>query len=166
MLISPIPWDFLSALSVTGNSSFALSTADVDSRGYDTGYFKFYNNSSDIPMMEEIINHDNTSSTAGASTNGGYANYEAYLLDEITDPFEITSVSDIRVYAVPRIPANMNADGSVNDLVECYADGCPVSVDIDADPHRHKCIRMDRFSRRWIGCRCSRKHFYKTAPLP
>lgn len=125
---------FVSTDNIVKNiTNYTTNAAEGVFQGYSPKYFKFYNNSSDIPAMEEIIAADNTSSTAGASTNGGYANYESYLLDEITDPFEITSVSDIRVYAVPRIPANMNADGSVNDLVECYADGCPVSVDIDAD---------------------------------
>ena len=146
-------------------------TADANSVGYDTGYFKFYNNTSDIPVLQDIIDVDDVASTSGASTNGGYANYTSYLLDEITDPFEITSVSDIRVYAVPRIPADMNDDGTVNDLVECYADGCPVSVDINADNsvenpgcsnqdgnHQHASLRVDTDG----NVHESRQHIEKT----
>ena len=131
-------------------------TADAASQGYSPLYFKFYNNASDIPSLQDIVDADDVASTSGASTNGGYANYTSYILDEITDPFEITSVSDIRVYAVPRIPADMNEDGTVNDLVECYADGCPTSVDINADnsvnnpgcsnqdgAHRHASLSVD-----------------------
>ena len=102
----------------SANSITSIEYDRANSWGYDPGYFKFYNNTSDIPQLEDIITQDNLNASVAASDNIGYANVDSYLVDEITDPFEITSVSGIQVYAVPRIPKNMSDGVTPDNLVE------------------------------------------------
>ena len=102
--------DSITSISFNPNSSF----------GYSPDYFKFYNNASDIPQLSDIVEKDNLDASTAASDNIGYANVSSYVVDEITDPFEITSVSDIQVFAVPRIPANMSDGMTPDNLVSTH----------------------------------------------
>lgn len=52
----------------------------------------------------------------GSQNMRGYAGPTSYVYDEITDPFQIMDVTNIRVYQVPRIPVNLDADGVPTDM--------------------------------------------------
>ena len=52
----------------------------------------------------------------GSKNQRGYAGPTSYIHDEITDPFQISDTTGIRVYQVPRIPVNLGADGIPTDI--------------------------------------------------
>ncbi len=51
-----------------------------------------------------------------AASGGGYADATSYFIEEVTDPFEITDSSAIKIYQVPRIPANLDENGVPVDM--------------------------------------------------
>ena len=74
-------------------------------------YYDMYNRMNNIMYSVDSI--------ARSSTNmSGYAAAESYLIDELTDPFEVTDRNAIQVFAVPRIPKNLGPDGTPTDLKE------------------------------------------------
>ena len=67
-------------------------------------------------MVDAVISIPNQVDGLAQPKTKGYASSTSYIQDEISDPFEITTGSEIAVYAVPRIPKNLDESGKPTDI--------------------------------------------------
>lgn len=69
-------------------------------------YTNFHNSLKDLTDI--MVNVAISQITESNTSVKGYASDKAYIKDTVTDPFEITDPYQIEVYAVPRVPTNLD----------------------------------------------------------
>ena len=95
-------------------------------------YTYFGDKSSDVISYMRSITAD-IMAEGSASTLTTYAGSGSYVYDVISDPFEVTNVDAVQVYAVPRIPVNLDADGK------------PEGVETDKDSEEYGIVKDFRY---------------------
>ena len=86
-----------------GNGTFSPNPDPDNTFGK---YTNFHNSLTDLTaIMTNVATSQNALSNTSVK---GYASDTAYIKDTITDPFEITDLSQVAVFAVPRIPKNLD----------------------------------------------------------
>lgn len=76
-------------------------------------YIRMSEELSDLPSdLEQLPGNIDIDSS---KNKRGYAGRTAIVHDEISEPFEVSDALGIKVYEVPRIPANLDADGIPTD---------------------------------------------------
>ena len=117
--------------NVNGNTlgfPFKISSTDGITEEYNTfcKYVWMLSDSANdnVAAMQEACRRMNYEAVLKTNKNDtGYASYESYIYDEITDPFYITDVADVRVYKVPRIPKNIDPVTGVPEWLD-QSKGC------------------------------------------
>lgn len=91
-------------------------------------------------MVQDVSSISGRIDAAGSNNKRGYAGATSTAHDEVSDPFNIADATKIKVYKVPRIPANLGEDGIPTDA---DGDGIVTSfrwgdknewIDITSDP--------------------------------
>ena len=75
----------------------------------DNTFGKYTNFHNSLKDLTDIMENVAIAQVAESNTSvKGYASDSSYIKDTVTDPFEITDPYQVEVYAVPRIPANLD----------------------------------------------------------
>ena len=103
-----------------GHITFPVVTDNATTR-YENDPRNFFGKYIYLPeevgqMAEDVVTiPDRIDGTASANKKG-YFGPTSRIHDEISDPFDITDRTNIRVYMVPRIPVNIGPDGIPTDM--------------------------------------------------
>ncbi len=88
-------------------------TIGNDYRNHFGKYTKLPEDSANI--VEEIGSIPSQIASESERSKRGYAGTGSTIHDEVSDAFEITDTTKIKVYQVPRVPANLGSDGIPTD---------------------------------------------------
>ena len=94
---------------MTWDPNQCYTVAEDSENGFGR-YTLFGDSATDITGIMKTVVSD-IMAEGSASTLTTYTGSGSYVYDVISDPFEVTNPDNVQVYAVPRVPANLDADG-------------------------------------------------------
>ena len=112
------------------NNGLFKTVGDDDYHGNTIGEFHFYGDDRRYfgkyiyvdRSYSDLVNHVDSlvaliNTEAWKTVNSrGYFGVDTIMQDEITDPFKVIGQDSIQVYAVPRIPVNLDSEGIPTDM--------------------------------------------------
>ncbi len=93
--------------------TYTYSFNKNDTRNHFGKYIKLPENAGSI--VEDIGSIPSQIASESERSKRGYAGMSSAIHDEVSDAFEITDTTKIKVYQVPRVPANLGSDGIPTD---------------------------------------------------